>query len=503
MFGFEGKKICVLGDDESVINFKKTHADFDFSDEIDMSDVESCYFVTGKNWLEYAKKLEDTGNIFWKNIFPDWISLFERNHFEYEKLKKYTNNDFEDIDNILTYIEEYKNIAVVYGNCQSLYISLILAESRQFSNDYILMVMLPVQNIEFEKIKGFDKRVMKHISCFIYQKVKRDNAFGEKLSTDELIPMLKPECKKCTIPFVYLLAYFPQHIKNPRNDMLKRGEGHYPYGDRVIRDCLESGKSVDETARNLADLSLFSEEEVQENYKNSLQELKKREENLDVIISDFLEKNFKSKYLFYTPSHPTNECMVEVVYRILNFFGYEYEKIDYSNVIENDRYEMYIYPSVKKKLGLTFPKSKFRPYKASGCYMNIKEFVNEYKKYCFPELNDDIKVNFRTIDISHMLTLNDEIVEHRRTPVVELSGLNIHVSLYLTLKVNVSGITNVCRINSFYAPRYLFIFSGINPITSESFPCILYPDGRLIINGKAEIFRRGGTIVLELMYFKK
>ena len=154
-------------------------------------------------------------------------------------------------------------------------------------------------------------------------------------------------------------------------------------------------------------------------------------------------------------------------------------------------------------MGLTFAKSKFRPYKASECYMNIKEFVNEYKKYCFPELNDDIKVNFRIIDISHMLTLNDEIVEYRRMPVVELSGLNIHVSLYLTLKNNVSGIINVCRINSFYAPRYSVIFSGINPGTGESFPCILYPDGKFIINGKAEIFRRGGTIVLELMFFKK
>lgn len=502
----KNRTIVLLGDDYNKQMFKEKHPSFWYSDSFDESfpiqTITTCYVVTGRTWKESAQRLEEKGLVFWEDIFPDWaeILIHDKRFFRYDELKKYTKNNIQLMDDILQYIEKYKKIATVYGNCQSLYVNMLLQKSEQFTKDYIMCVMPFIQNMLEERNTGIAEGVLKHFSCFIYQIAKRDNVFGEKLSTDVLLSLLKDDVKKCSIPFVYLSSYFPQYIKNTRNDDARRGEGHVPYGDIEIQSRFEAGKSVKQIVEELNQDALFDKKELQERHELSISELKIREGRCDIKISDYLEENYKSKCLFYSPSHPTNECLVELVYRIMKFFEYEEEVLDYLDVIENDRVEMYIYPSVKKHLNLTFKKDKFWLYKAEETKrQGIQEYVQEYKKYCFPELEEEFERKNRIISLLHMFELNEEIVEFRRIPVFEISGKSIHLSLYLTVKSDVQK-GNLAVINPTYAPSSSYIFMAIAAITGQTYPCILYPSGEIVING---LFKKGTTVVIDTIYFKK
>ncbi len=509
MFERIGERVVLLkGEDYSKELFKKEHSSFKYSENSkrggEMFDkCTCCYIVTGEKWKSYAQELEQEGLIFWKDIFPDWAEklIHENEFFVFEEVKRYVNKEVDKIADIFEYIAKYKRIAMVYGNCQSLYVSMLLQKSKNISNDYVLCRMPWIQNIVDEKEDGFDERYMSKVDLFIYQIAGRDNIFGEKLSTDEILPLLKMSAIKISIPFTYFEGYFPQYIRNMRNDSIRRGEGHVPYGDIKIQGFLEAGKTISDTARELKSLELFSEEEVIEKYKKTGKNLKVREEKCDIKILDFIEQNYQKNYLFYTPSHPTNFLLVEVVNRILRCLRYEEKITDYSDVPENDKYEMYIYPSVKKHLRLSFQKEKFCLFKESeeAKEDEIEQYVEKYAQYCFPELNENIKTEFRAINIFHMLQLNNSMVEERRRGVFEISGKSIHLSLYLTVKCNCPK-GEIFSFNSNYAPNSSYIFPAITVVTGQGFPCTIYPSGKVFFNGN---LKKGQVLMIDTTWIKK
>ncbi len=426
------------------------------------------------------------------------ILIHQNSYFIFDEVKKYAGS-IEGIADIFQYISKYKEIAAVYGNCQSLYISQLLCKSNEFKMQYIMCRFTFIQNIVDEKKTGFDEKYMKYIDLFIYQIAKRDNAFGENLSTECILPLLKENAIKISIPFIYFNAYFPQYIKNTRNDDVRRGEGHAPYGDSKIQYYAENGLGIDAIVENLKGDNLFSYEEIQRNLQNTIEALSVREKECDIQILDYILENYKDEYLFYSPSHPTNICQAELAKRILRYLGMDDTLRDYQDLAENDRTEMFIYPSVRKHLELTFEKKSFVLYREDKNEGSLYSFVSDYIRYCFPERQEDIKRDFRTIDCLHLLDVNREFLEERRTPVFEISGVSLHLSLYLTIKKdNVNGI--IFRVNKNYAPKTSFIFPVMGVSTGGVFPCILYPSGEGHLNST---FKKGQVVFFDITWFKK
>ena len=545
------KKVIVLGPEASVENFKKRYPGFDYIDADDVKDIsdkdtavndkaemetaeekttdaetaeteaadedktdpaDCCYIVVGRSWKNFTVKLEAEGHVFWSDIFPDWIDiLLEDGKFiHFEKLKKYCKKDPAAIGDVLEYLSRYKKIAAVYANCQSTYISIMLQNVSSFTDDYILCRFLPVQTMSAEMKTGFSKEYMSKFSLFIYQNVGRDNVFGEKISTYNILPMLNESCIRISVPFVYFMGYFPQYIKNVRNDDIKRGEGHVPYGDAKIQKFLEDGLTIDEAVKKLETPDLFSEEEIMRNLYNSFRELETREEKCDIIISDFIKKNYKEKYLFYTPSHPTNITQAVVIKRILDKLGYKYNESDFKGLPENDMYQMYIYPCVRKKLGLTFKQEKFWLCKEGlwsgndknnphGKELTIKEYVVEYARYCFPELNKNARRNFRTINITHLLSLNQEMVTERKFSVMEMFGDCVHIALYLTVEAD-SPRGYLFHIHPNYAPSTSYIFPAyIAGRNGGIFPATLHINGECYV--ELSQVPKGNVIIIDTTWF--
>jgi hypothetical protein len=53
----------------------------------------------------------------------------------------------------------------------------------------------------------------------------------------------------------------------------------------------------------------------------SLDDLKAREQGLDVIVSDLIERNWRSKHLFFTFNHPTSNLLLPIAQRLLAHAG--------------------------------------------------------------------------------------------------------------------------------------------------------------------------------------
>lgn len=434
------KNIILLGDDASRKKYRDMHPNYSYFQNINIENVDissAVFVVTGDSWKKEAEILELKGYKFGENIFSDWYDelIHEDKYCSFEEIKKYVKKDVDKVADVFEYTSKIKKIAVVYGNCQSMYLSALLQRTK-LSEEYIFCMLPWIQNIVDEKVSGFDSRYMSKISLFVYQIAKLDNAFGENLSTDLILPLLNENCIKVSVPFVYFNAYFPQYIKNKRNDDTRRGKGHVPYGDKLIQEYLENGYGIQKTAILLGKEDLYTKEQVLENYEITIKELEKREEQCDVKILDYLVENYQNQYLFYSPSHPTNLCLIEVVNRVLEYIGMAKEELSvFEGVEENDSAEMYIYPSVKKNLGLNFERKKFCLYRdnSNTPLQSIEEYVQEYAKYCFPELNEDTLKQFRSINIAHMLQINESVVKERRAGVLVISGCAIQCSLYLTV----------------------------------------------------------------------
>jgi hypothetical protein len=84
-------------------------------------------------------------------------------------------------------------------------------------------------------------------------------------------------------------------------------------------EAFRAGKSVDEAIGSYAGNGIF--ETTPDPFAASLGQLREREKDTDVPISDFIEANAKSRRYFYTPNHPTNELLGEMLRRLVNAAG--------------------------------------------------------------------------------------------------------------------------------------------------------------------------------------
>lgn len=307
----------------------------------------------------------------------------------YYRLIDFAKKNKIDIGFILDELRERKKIICCFGNCQILSINPLIATSNNICQKYLLINIPPVHTLgKEEQMNGIRQDVLRKVDLFIYQYIKADNKFSEKLSIDYIISFLKNTCKKICIPNCYFTGYFPQYIPNkynPRPITDEPGSDPLPYGDKNIQNLWES-LSVEEIQTKLHDENFYSIEEVQENAEKSLEELRNREKNCNVVISDYIDQHYKTEYLFYTPNHVSNHLLKELMIRVFRLIGIDCSDIKEDQAWENSGRQMPIYPSVKKSLGLTFNKDTFiwnRVLKKEPS--NLDEYVEAYVQYCKPE----------------------------------------------------------------------------------------------------------------------
>lgn len=181
-----------------------------------------------------------------------------------------------------------------------------------------------------------------------------------------------------SFPSLYFSGYNPEltYLRNKKNEHLNAG--FVDYHDKRIVKLFLSGKSDEDIANRFSQLHL-SRIDVENNLNDTLNELRRREkeQDIDIVVSEFITKNFTKKRLFFTFNHPANAVLYEVARQLLNKLAYDdisVPKVD----VELLRYDYFpIAPSVRKYLGLEF-EDDTEQYRIQGKDIQKEKVVARY-----------------------------------------------------------------------------------------------------------------------------
>ena len=138
----------------------------------------------------------------------------------------------------------------------------------------------------------------------------------------------------------------------------------------------------------------ISEDEVKICVEKSFAELKKREWACDIHMLDFVTDNYLRQQIFYSPNHPTQNVIMELAHRILNFMDISDKSFFMTDALLDIRNSLIgqdipIYPKVKKILGLQNSLEEYFANIHMGntwtFRANYLDFLIEYVKLCWKD----------------------------------------------------------------------------------------------------------------------
>ncbi len=204
---------------------------------------------------------------------------------------------------------------VVLANCQSGPLSLII--ERLIPN---------LERVPIKAIHTLNKSdpealliTLREVELVIHQPI--GDTFGP-LSISELKVKL-PNSTFISFPSIYFDGYFPDlmYLRLQKGGTLKGVIGDFH--DRRIIESFLNKKNVQDTFLMLNQKKPI--ELVNKNIISSLAKLEKREVNLDIKLTKYLEMNVMKRRLFYVFNHPTNDVLIEVTKQLAEVLG---EKIN-------------------------------------------------------------------------------------------------------------------------------------------------------------------------------
>ena len=205
----------------------------------------------------------------------------------------------------------------VYGNCQADPIGALLLNNAQFNSQFeIVRFPKPVYMLKDTDWSAIHA-IVSSVDLFIYQQV--GDAFGAKLSSDNLMANTKSSAICISYPSLFFNAYFPQ--VNYLRYLPKQVNQFSEYHDMVILESFLLHKNIAEAAERAKTICLdphyYSAAEVLQFVNNSVGELKRRESNLDIQVSGFLQEFWQEEQLFFSMNHPSRRVLLEVCDQIL------------------------------------------------------------------------------------------------------------------------------------------------------------------------------------------
>lgn len=294
-----------------------------------------------------------------------------------DELRKSGKREFEDF---VYYEWLFKKLVLLHGNCHMGIIKEFLLSSAEFRNRYAIYPypLLVSETKEFRT----EPEVFRHIDIWIHQDIQRNNRFGYEVSDDYIKSYIRPETVEVVIPHMYGIGrmLFPQSIELAGNEAINDGndvDGIFLHGDKVIEQCIDAEMDMDEIIAFCKGDNALKEEEIKDNFRMYMNKLKLRERQWDIKIADFIEENFRKEKLFYDDGHPTNSVMKRIAVELLQKLNIEDSEIHCE--IRMDTHEKYVYPIVRKVLGLQWTEDEIRiTGRKLTEHMDFDEYVREY-----------------------------------------------------------------------------------------------------------------------------
>lgn len=202
---------------------------------------------------------------------------------------------------------------VVVGNCQARPIAELLQKlSCNVEVTKIAIVHLLKSEQEHEYKTFFEdsdhiiaQSVADNYPCEFVRTSRLKDQYGKKVTT---------------IVNLFYSGYTPDwlYIRLPGKGTLKGPMGDYH--NQTITESWLAKKTIDEATSLVLDKE-YNKEKFSDLSISSLDDLRKREDSVDIGISDYIDENMLSKRLFFTFNHPCMSLLLEYVIRILSFLS--------------------------------------------------------------------------------------------------------------------------------------------------------------------------------------
>ena len=132
---------------------------------------------------------------------------------------------------------------------------------------------------------------------------------------------------------MYMQAYFPQH-KNITDQVYNTwGIISFKWGDKYLDAFCYNRLPSSEIYEKVCNTEFISANTLDNLFAKDFAEMERRDEMLDVKITDYLRKWAKQEILFYSVNHPKNIVINEIVKRLLVYMGYysTIEEVEFRN----------------------------------------------------------------------------------------------------------------------------------------------------------------------------
>ena len=206
---------------------------------------------------------------------------------------------------------------ITYGNCQAWPLGRLLAES-EFGRQYLENVPVMSVHLLAPEDKDLLYKNVADTDIFIFQPVS--SAYGD-FSTALLLDLLKPGAIKLSIPVCYFRAYNPELIYLPGGDKVSRNHRLFAYHNIHLLRSYCKGGSLDQAAGDIMNRQLVSYETIIHCFNTDIGELARREQQLDISISDFIAENWTQTRLFFTFNHCCTRVLRVIANRVIGRLG--------------------------------------------------------------------------------------------------------------------------------------------------------------------------------------
>ena len=204
----------------------------------------------------------------------------------------------------------------------------ILKEDPVFSSIYETIEYYPVFAISEEEMKNILNNILPDCDLVLSQPVSDGYKGTNLFSTKTLRASIKTGARHLILPNCYFTGYDPVPFQstNNKHEIISNKEGISYYPSISLKSLLQ--KDVKQACIDWCNMDVYTEQELKNNYIKSITELKQRESKVfdndygtDIVISDYIEANYRSSFLFHTYNHPTNILLVELSRRVMNTLG--------------------------------------------------------------------------------------------------------------------------------------------------------------------------------------
>lgn len=277
--------------------------------------------------------------------------------------------------------------AILYGNCQAEALANIM------KNDALVGSLFRVLYYRSYDIPGQTRLVpapeeIENCALLFFQHGPDPFPNADQLPKD---------CLTVRFPSVDFNLLWPFNCINPYNRpvMPEFPWGPFPYGDRIILDCVEKGMAPDDVLEYY--LNEWPRYKVDLKHLRRLEQarLDARDSHCDVKMAAWTMERFQDRRLFWTINHPTQAVLREIVQRLLHASASVEPSLAGADIDQTQRTlfpaweqlgiaNIPIHPRVAEELQLAWydPKQTFDVF---GKKYSYEEYFRRMIEYCVNE----------------------------------------------------------------------------------------------------------------------